>query len=73
MDVSTAAPAEFIGALFGPEDCVLIRPVETDIEAGRVPCLRAGKYFLGITEEIEAALAERARRPVADAKEVPGV
>ena len=41
-----------------------VRWLQAEAEAGRVPCLRAGNAFLCDPEAIEAALLERARRPV---------
>jgi hypothetical protein len=37
--------------------------LRAEAEAGRVPCLRAGKQILCDIEAVEAALLERARRP----------
>jgi hypothetical protein len=38
--------------------------LQAEAEAGRVPCLRAGNRFLCDPDAVEAALLERARRPV---------
>jgi hypothetical protein len=43
---------------------VPVRWLRAEAEAGRVPALRARNQFLCDPEAVEAALVERARRPV---------
>jgi hypothetical protein len=43
---------------------VPVRWLLEEAEAGRVPCLQAGKVFICDPEVVESALLERARLPV---------
>ena len=43
---------------------VPVRWLRAEAEAGRVPCLSAGKAFLCDPQVVEAVLLERARQPV---------